>query len=273
MARSEVRSADEAAFVDAMYGTNLYACAAAGAKIVVDGRKVVLYGDSAVGTGLLALHTADTSVLAVLTYVCALIVVRALNDNTLGIVDKVDDTVGALSYTDTAADTLLGVNSGNAVLNFDSVLRTNNSAVTVAKTSIGAESVAAVRHISGEAGLVALVVVSLFNNVASAVAGNVCNLLYNVGRLNSEDSRNFLSGTVTAGNTEVSLVGNLFCKSLSIAVTSRVAARSTVCTGEAVTDRYSGLILFNTEEDAGNSKKNCAHNADAEENQGRNKYF
>ena len=273
MARSEVRSADEAAFVYAMYGTNLYACAAAGAKIVVDGRKVVLYGDSAVGTGLLALHTADTSVLAVLTYVCALIVVRALNDNTLGIVYKVDDTVGALSYTDTAADTLLGVNSGNAVLNFDSILRTNNSAVTVAKTSIGAESVAAVRHISGKAGLVALVVVSLFNNVASAVAGNVCNLLYNIGRLNSEDSRNFLSGTVTAGNTEVSLVGNLFCKSLSIAVTSRVAARSTVCTGEAVTDRYSGLILFNTEEDAGNSKKNCAYNADAEENQGRNKYF
>ena len=105
MARSEVRSADEAAFVDAMYGTNLYACAAAGAKIVVDGRKVVLYGDSAVGTGLLALHTADTSVLAVLTYVCALIVVRALNDNTLGIVDKVDDTV---AFSRLAIDIITG---------------------------------------------------------------------------------------------------------------------------------------------------------------------
>ena len=255
-----MRSADEAAFVDAMYGTNLYACAAAGAKIVVDGRKVVLYGDSAVGTGLLALHTADTSVLAVLTYVCALIVVRALNDNTLGIVDKVDDTVGALSYTDTAADTLLGVNSGNAVLNFDSILRTNNSAVTVAKTSIGAESVAAVRHISGEAGLVALVVVSLFNNVASAVAGNVCNLLYNVLRLNAENGGDILRGFVSSGNAEIGSIDLALCKSLCISVTARISASAAVSTGKRVTDSEEFLILLDAEELIGNGKNDSTNN-------------
>ena len=55
-------SANKVTLVDAVYGTSLGACAAAGTEIVINGREVVLYGDSTLRTGLLALHTADTAV-------------------------------------------------------------------------------------------------------------------------------------------------------------------------------------------------------------------
>ena len=243
-----MRSADEAALVDTVYGTNLNTSAAACAKRVVDGCKIVLDGDSAVGTGLLTLHTADTAILTVLAHVCALVVIGALNNNALGVVDKVDNAVRTVSHTDTAADTLLGVNTSNAVLDFDSVLRANDHTVAVAKTSVGAKTVATVCHISGKTGLVTVIAISLLNDIAGAVAGNVCNLLYNVGRLNSEDSRNFLSGTVTAGNTEVGRGRSTVSESLGVAVTARVATSTAVCTGKAVTDSNRPLVLLHCEE-------------------------
>ena len=255
---SEVRSADEAALVDAVYGTNLNACAAACAKALIDGSEVILNGDRTVGTGLLALHTADTAVLAVLTSVCTLIVVRALNDNALGVVDKVDDAVGTLSDADAAADTLLGVNSGNAVLNLDSVLRTYRNAVAVAEAGVGAESVTAIGHIGGAAGFLALIVVLSFNNVAGTVAGNVSNLLNNLSSLNAENCSDALSGVVTAGDTEVGLIGGLLSKSLCVAVTSRVSAGAAVSARQTVTDGNGGLVLLNAEEDVCKSEDNRA---------------
>ena len=185
---SKVSTADEVTLVDAMYGTSLGTCAAAGTEIVIDGCEVVLYGDSTLGTGLLALHTADTAVGAVLTGEGTLILVGALNNNAGGVIDKVDDTVGALTHADTTADTLAGVYTRYTVFNRDSILGTNARAVTVAKASIGTELIAAVRHICGKAGLVTLVVALSGCDVARAVAGNVCNLFYNVLSLNTEDS-------------------------------------------------------------------------------------
>ena len=70
-----MRSADEVALVNAVYGTYLNTCAASGAKRVVDSSEIILHSDRAVRTGLLTLHTTDTAVGAILTYVCALIVI------------------------------------------------------------------------------------------------------------------------------------------------------------------------------------------------------
>ena len=267
---SKMRSANEVTLVDAVYGTSLSACAAAGTEIVIDGREVVLYGDSTLRTGLLALHTADTAVGAILTGESTLILVGALNDNARGIVDEVDDTVGALTNADATADTLAGVNVCYTVFDGYSILGTNARAVTVAKASIGTELVAAVRHVCGKAGLVTLVVTLSGCNIACAVAGNVCNLLYNVLSLNTEDSCDLPCGTVTAGNTEVGLVGRLFCESLCVAVASGVTASAAVCTGQAVTDSEGGLVLLNSEEDARYGKNRCAYNTDAEKEKNGN---
>lgn len=270
---SKMRSANEVTLVNAMYRTNLDARATAGAEIVVDGCEVILDGNCALRTGLLALHTTDTAVRAVLTGECALILVGALNDNAGGVVDKVNDAVGALTHADATADTLLGVNVSDAILNRDSALRTNARAVAVAKTSVGAVFVAAVRHISGAAGLVTLVVVLSGCYVTGAVAGNVSNLLNNVLSRNAEDFCNLLSRAVAAGNAEVGLVGGLVRKSLSIAVASRVSARAAVCTGQAVTDSESGLILLYSKEYARYGKNYRANDTDAEKEKNGNKNF
>ena len=265
-------AADKAALVNTVYGTSLYTRTASGTERVVDGREIVLNGDSAVGTGLLTLHTADTAVGAILAHRCALIVVGAFNDNARGVVEKVDDAVGTLTNADAAADTLLGINACNAVLNSDSILRTYRNAVAVAKTSIGTGLVAAVCHICGKAGFyTAYELVLSFNHAAGTVAGYEGNLFYNVCRLNAEDSGDLLSGTVTAGNTEVGLVGGLFCKSLCIAVTSAEAARTAVCTGEAVTDSYRGLVLLDTEEHTRKSEKDRTYYCNTQKKKGRNK--
>ena len=267
-----MRSADEATLVDAMHGTSLNARATACAKVVVDGGEVILNGDCAVGTGLLALHTADTAVLTVLTYVSALIMVGAFNDNAYGIVEKVDNAVGTLTNADATADTLLGINACYAVLDSDSVLRADSRAVTVSKTGEGAELVATVRHISGKTGLNALIFVLLLIDAAGTVAGYESNLFYNVLCLNSEDGSDLLCGSVTAGNTEIGLVGGLFRKSLSVSVASGVTASATVSAGETVTDCNGSLVLLYAEEYRRKGKENCAYDSDTYEDKNRNKY-
>ena len=258
-------SANEVALVDAVYGTNLNTRATAGAERIIDSCEIILYGDCTVGAGLLTLHTAYTAVGAILTGESTLIVVGALNNYAGGVVDKVNDAVGTLTYADATADTLLGIDFCHGVLNGDSTLRTNLNAVAVAKTSIGAEFISAVRHVSGKTGSVPLEVVLSGSGIAGTVAGNVCYLLNNVCRLNSKKRSNLLCGVVAAGDTEVGLVGSLFCKSLCVAVAAAVAARTAVGTGKAVTDSNCSLILLDTEEYAGYCKKSRANYCNTDE--------
>ena len=72
-----MRAADKVAKMDTMHGAYLRTRTASGTKVVVDRSKIVLYGDSTVGAGLLAFHTADTAVRASRAGLCTLIVVRA----------------------------------------------------------------------------------------------------------------------------------------------------------------------------------------------------
>ncbi len=263
-------SANKATLVYALYRTSLNASATAGAKRVIDSCEVILNGDSAVGTGLLTFHTANTAVGAVLTYESALILVGAFNNYARGVVHKVNDAVGTFSYANSTADTLLGVDSCYAVFDSDSILRANSRAVAVAKTSKGAEFVAAVRHIGGTAGLVTLVVILSRGNVACAVAGNERYLFNNVLSLNTENSGNVLSSLVAAGNTKIGLIGSLVCKSLCVSVTARVAAGAAVGAGQTVTDSYGGRVLFYTEENGGAGEDHTADKRYSKKNKYRN---
>ena len=265
-----MRSADEVPLVDTVYGAYLCASTASGAKIVVDYRQIILDGDSTLRAGLLTLHTAYAAVGAILTGESTLILVGALHDYAGGVVDKVYNAVGALAYADTAADTLSGVNACHAVLYADGVLGADDCAVAVTEAGEGAELVTAIRHIDGETGLVTLVVVLSGGGVTRAVAGNVRNLFHNICRLDTEDSRDTLGTSVTAGNAEVGLVGCLVCKSLSVAVAARVSARTAVCTGQAVTDSERSFVLLDGEEDACHGEYRRTDKTDAEKKQCRN---
>ena len=136
-------AADEVALVDTMYGASLDTLTATGALVIINSREVVYDGDSTVRTGLLALAAGDTAVLTALTHCRALIVVRALYNDALGILDKMNYAVGTFLSAKTAADALLGINLGDMLLRIDadSISRTNLHTVAVAKTSKGTISV------------------------------------------------------------------------------------------------------------------------------------
>ena len=70
-----MRSADEVTLVDAVYGTNCHARATTGTERVIYGCKIIDNLDSAFRTGLLTLHTTDTTVGAGLSGYCALVVI------------------------------------------------------------------------------------------------------------------------------------------------------------------------------------------------------
>ena len=85
-----MRRTDKAALVDTVNWTSLSALAASCTKSIINNCKVINHLYSAVGTGLLTLHTADTAVRAIFTYLRALIVIRALDCNASGIIDNVN---------------------------------------------------------------------------------------------------------------------------------------------------------------------------------------
>ena len=114
-----MRSADEVTRVNALHRTYVVALAAAGTLRIVDGRKVVYYLYRALGTGLFTLSAGDTAVKTYLSYLRALVVAITLHDNLSGIVHKVDDSVGAGLYAQTASDASTGVDLGNTLLLID----------------------------------------------------------------------------------------------------------------------------------------------------------
>ena len=80
-------AAGEVALVQTMHGAGICASTAAGTQRVVNGRQVVDHLDRAVGTGLFALHTANTAVCAVLARNGALVVIGALHNHSRGVGD------------------------------------------------------------------------------------------------------------------------------------------------------------------------------------------
>ena len=260
-------SAHEVTLVDAMNGADGSTGAATGALIVVDSSKVVYNGDCTVGAGLLTLLAADTTVGAILSHSGTGVMVRALDNNAGGIVDKVNNAVGAGAYAHTASNALAGVNLCDAVNDADGVFGTYRHTVAVAEAGVVTNAVTAVCEVSVAAGLDTDVVVLLLYNIAGAVAGNICDLLDNILRLNAEDRRNILRSGVTAGGTEVGSGFGSVGKSLRISVASGVATATAVRTGEAVADSNEPLVLFNSEEDVRNGKDYGTNNADARKEQ------
>ena len=252
-------AAYEATLVDASYGTNSRALSTTGTERIIDGSEIVLYLDCAVRTSFLALHTSNTTVSTDLTGNCALIVIGAFNGYLYGIVYHLDDLVGAGSCTDTATDTLLGIDLSNVVFNADCVLGTYLNAVTVTETSIGTGLIAGICQVSGEAASKSLIIELSGGCVAGTVTGNVRYLFNNVLSLNAENCGNTLSGIVTAGDTEVGLSLFAFAKCFCVTVTAAITASSAVCTGEAVSHGYGGFVFLNAEEYGGKGKEYRAY--------------
>ena len=245
-----MRAANKVADVYTLCRANVIANSAAGAFIIINSGKVIFNRDSTRGAGFLALAAADTAVKANLTDLGALIVARAFNNNSRGIVDKVDNAVGTLLNAKTAAYALSGVNFGNLlfVINANRISRANLQAIAIAKASEGAESVTRIIHISATAGRNTLVLVFFLVGRAGAVTSNVSNLFNNVARFKSHNLADFSGNAVTAGNAKRGILGFALTESLSITVAARISACAAVCTGQAIADSGNLLVFLNSEE-------------------------
>ena len=253
-------AAEEVVLVDTVNGASLGTLATACALVIIDNGKVVNNLYCAVGTGLLALAAGNTSVLAALANSRALIVIRALDNHADSIVYKMDNVMGALACTHTATDTLGGIDLGYAIINSDSVLGADSHAVAVAEAGISTELITRVAEVGNTTALDAIVDISALGSLTVTVAGNVCNLLYYILRLDAKDGCDLLGALISAGNAEVDSIGLALCKSLGISIATRVAASAAVSAGEGVTDGEEGLILLDAKELVGNGKNYAANN-------------
>ena len=77
----KVSATNEVAEMYTLNGTYIVTVSTTGTLLVIDGGKVVFYLDCSLGTGFFTLAASDTTVEANLTHLRALIVTRALNDN------------------------------------------------------------------------------------------------------------------------------------------------------------------------------------------------
>ena len=160
-------------------------------------------------TQFFAFSATDTAVGADLAHLCALIMARALNNNTGGVVYKADNSVGTFLYTETAANTFSGVDLSYAFfgIDADSVSRANLNAVAVAKAGKGTIAVAGIRHICRKTGLCSVINVLSLAGKAGAVAGNVSNTLYDIACFKSHDLCDLLRNSVASGDTEAGIIG------------------------------------------------------------------
>ena len=201
-------AANKVTLVDTLNGTHGATNAAARTLVVIDNGKVVDNLYSTLGTGFLTIAACDTAVLTELAHVCALLVAVTLYNDTGGILDEVNDTVGTRTNAYSAADTLARVYLCYSTLVYaNRITRTNPHTVAVAKAGKGAEAVTRVAHICIFTGQRTVILVLLFLRCARTVAGNVCDHLNDVRRLKTEYFGDFLTCSVSAGNTEVSLIG------------------------------------------------------------------
>ena len=131
-----------------MHGAYRCALAASCTLVVVDDCEVVFNLDSARGTFLLTLATADTAVCTSLSRYSALVVIGAENLYSLGVGNHTDNAVRANARAHTATDTEAAINSCHAVYNAYSLLRTNTCAVAKSEAGVVTHFLTVIAHIS-----------------------------------------------------------------------------------------------------------------------------
>ena len=254
--------------VDTMYGAYVVTSATACTLRVINSSEIILNLDCSLGTGLLTLHTADTTVRAYLTCNSTLIVAGALNDNSGGLVNNVDYVVRTSLCTDAASDTLGRINLCDTTLcvNVNSILGTNLHTVAVAKTSEGTLGVAGEGKLNCLTGLNAVVNVLSVSRTARSVTTNVSNLCNNVACGETHDLCNLSSYVSATGSTEAGVIGLALRESCGVAVTTGESTSTTVRTGKAITNCSSTLINLNSEEASGKGKNDCTYKCNDYEN-------
>lgn len=265
-------AADEISLIYAVDRAYFPAFTARYTLIVINSCEVIYYLYGFGGASLFAFAAGYTATLTELANLYALIMIIAFYYHTGGIIYKMDNTVGAGFCAKTAADTFLGVYlCYTALSNAYGISGADLSAVAVSKAGEGTESVTGEGEICRLTGLGAGIDILSLLWLASAVTGNVGNLLDDVICLDAHNRGNSFCGTVTAGGTKIRFIGYTLGKSLCIALAARKAASTAVCSGKAITYPIRSLVLLDTEITGSESEKERTQYAYAEKENNRYK--
>lgn len=240
--------------VNTSYGTNLMALAAADALIVIHLSTEVFNRYRLGRTGLHTLHTADAACLTLLSCLRTLVVVFAKHRSLFGIKrEKLNKTSGAGFDAHLTGTALVRVNAGNTVADEYGIIRADLYTVTKAYTAVNTVLGAAKKLSCNFAGAYAAVFKLFFNIMAVTLTHNSCNGRNYLPCRKAHYLSNFLCRTVTAGDTEVALLGFTLCKGIGIAVTACVAAGAAIGTGETGTDLFGFFVNGNCK----NGRSDC----------------
>ncbi len=246
--------------------------AAACALVVIYDSEVVFNLYCTVRTILFALAAGNTAVGTILTCNSTLVVIVALDNNSRGVVYKMNNMIGTDFYTKTAADTFSRVYPCDVFLavNADCISGANVYAVAVAEAGIGAKSVTGIIEVCRLAGFRSVIDIFSLLGKTSAVARNISDALNDITRFNTENFCNLACCAVAAGDTKIGLLSFSKRKSLCISITAGEAASTAICTGKTFSYCCSSLILSDAEKNSGDGEKHGAQSAYCQKNDYRN---
>ena len=213
------------------------------AKAIVDGCKIVLYGNGTVGTGLFTLFTADAGIFASLHGIGTLLFVAAHHNDPCFLGNHGYDMLGAFLAAQTAADTAGCHNTGNAVFEANCIVGTDIGTIPKTETAETAGVCSTVQHGCGTAGLYAVILSDFCHCIAVAVAGNKGNNVLDFLCFNAEKTADLVCHLLISGNTKTGFY-SAFCQSCGIVVTALKSAGTAIDTGQTFSYVFFKRILL-----------------------------
>ena len=250
---------------DEMPGTDACAFAAGGAESIINARQIVFHDDGTVGTGLGTDLAADTTGGADVAGNTAGGLGHAGDKGGRILGDELDDVLGTGVDTETAADAVIGIDNGNAILDGDSALGAGTYTGTEAEAAELTGEGAAGDACRGKTVLDADVVEFAFGMDASAAADYSAAGDGRCRQIFAGDLSDLLCGFFTTDTAEVDVclaVGNR----LGVLVAGTPAACTAVCTGKFGTYLIKGEVGNDSEAAAGNGEHSTEKQTEAAEN-------
>ena len=173
-----------------------------GALLEINDSKIVFNLDCTCGTLALTLLAADTADLAGLASLGALVLIAAAHNGGNSFRDNVNQMVGTSLCAHSAADTQLGIDTGQTIADVDGILRADGNTVAICQAVVGTAGFTGEEQLAGGAGLNTHILVTRRYIVAVAAAGNIGNLFYHITGFHAQCSSNTCSSICTAGDTE-----------------------------------------------------------------------
>ena len=198
------------------------------------------------GAYTFTLFAAYTAVEAIFSCNSTFIMVAARYNDIFGIRHERDKPVGTSFCTDTAADTINGIDDSHIVFYKNSVMRAGFGTIAQSKTAVGAYAFTAVHEFDGGTAFNALIDIFVLGMCTVTGTVNNSDLFGNFLKFNAEDFTELSGDIVGTGDTQIDRRIGIFAKGFCIAVTAGETAGTAVCPRQTFTDNGKAFIFFDS---------------------------